>query len=74
MNLEELEAKLDAKTPEAQVLWDALARGAQMYSTPLFAVSKTAQGDWLRLAGSGTLLARDDTHYILTAAHVWPRC
>ena len=71
MTLDELEAKLDANTPEAQALWNTLARGAQMYSTPLFALSKTAQGDLLKLAGSGTLLAKGDTQYILTAAHVW---
>jgi hypothetical protein len=71
MTLEELEAKLDAKTPESQSLWNSLARGAQMYSTPLFSVSKTARGDVLKLAGSGTLFAKVDAHYILTAAHVW---
>jgi hypothetical protein len=65
MTIDELEAKLDAKTPEAQAIWMTLARNAQMYSTPLFALSKTPQGDVLELAGSGTFLAKEDDHYIL---------
>src|SRR5216683_422182 len=71
MNIEELESKLDAKTPQAQELWNTLARDAQTYSTPLFSLSKTSEGNVLRLAGSGTLLAKGESHYILTAAHVW---
>lgn len=71
MTIEELEAAIFAKTPEADQLWMTFAREAQMYSTPLFALVKTPQGDLLKLAGSGTLLAKGNHHYILTAAHVW---
>jgi hypothetical protein len=42
-----------------------------MYSTPLFALSVTAAGEVLALAGSGTLLESRGSHYILTAGHVW---
>ncbi len=71
MTIEELEASLDAKTPESETLWRRFARDAQICSTPLFSLSKASGGDVLRLAGSGTLLAHDESHYILTAAHVW---
>jgi hypothetical protein len=71
MTIEELEAAIFAKTPEADQLWKTFAREAQMYSTPLFALVKAPRGDLLKLAGSGTLLAKGDHHYILTAAHVW---
>jgi hypothetical protein len=71
MTIEELEAKLDAKGPERQALWNTFARDVLMYSTPLFAVTKTPNGDMLTLAGSGTFLANGTAHYILTAAHVW---
>jgi hypothetical protein len=71
MTIEELEEKLDEKTPESETLWRMFARGAQIYSTPLFSLKRTREGDVLRLAGSGTLVAHDGSHYILTAAHVW---
>ena len=71
MTIEELEAAIFAKTPEAEELWKTFAREAQMYSTPLFALAKAPQGDLLNLAGSGTLLMKGDNHYILTAGHVW---
>lgn len=37
----------------------------------LFAVSNSKGSEFLKLAGTGTLVAVDDCHYILTAAHVW---
>jgi len=71
MTLDELETELFAKTPQADELWQRLGRDAFMYSTPLFAVLNTSAGEVLRLAGSGTLLAKGNAHFILTAAHVW---
>jgi hypothetical protein len=71
MTIEELEAKLNEKSEESDGLWRRFARDAQIYSTPLFSLSKTNAGDVLRLAGSGTLLAFEGAHYILTASHVW---
>ena len=71
MTIEELEAAIFAKTAESEELWRTFAREAQMYSTPLFALLKTPQGDLLKLAGSGTLLMKGNNHYILTAGHVW---
>lgn len=71
MTIEELEAAIFAKTLQAEELWKTFAREAQMYSTPLFALAKAPQGEPLKLAGSGTLLAKGNNHYILTAGHVW---
>lgn len=71
MTIEELEAAIFAKTSEAEELWKAFAREAQMYSTPLFALAKAPHVAPLKLAGSGTLLMKGNYHYILTAGHVW---
>lgn len=42
-------------------------------SVALFAVFDSEHGDLLELAGSGTLVAFGESHYILTASHVWER-
>jgi hypothetical protein len=49
--VDELEATLDAKKRDAEELWKRLDRDAQMYSTPLFSVKKTDQGDVLKAGG-----------------------
>jgi len=71
MGLDELDAALNKNDEESLARWSQIARSAQMYSTPLFALSAKHQGDLLTLAGSGTFLAYNDSYYILTAAHVW---
>ena len=71
MTLDELDEKLDAKTPEAARLWAMFARGAQIYSTPLFSLKKTDEGHELNLTGSGTFVRQGDRYFILTAGHVW---
>jgi hypothetical protein len=71
MTLDELDEKLDAQTPEGEQLWATVARRAQIYCTPLFSLKKTASGDELKLAGSGTFVRQGDRYFILTAGHVW---
>lgn len=63
--------ELDAKTPEATVEWNRIARDNWIYTVTLFALSHTPEGDLLSLGGTGTLVSYGDAHYILTAAHVW---
>ncbi len=63
--------ELDASTPEATAEWNRIARDNWIYTVTLFALSHTPEGDLLSLAGTGTLVAYGDAHYILTAAHVW---
>jgi hypothetical protein len=61
----------DASTSEATVEWNRIARDNWIYTVALFALFHTPEGDLLSLAGTGTLVASGDGHYILTAAHVW---
>jgi hypothetical protein len=63
--------ELDAKSPEATKHWNKIARDNWMYTVSLFALSASPKGDVLELAGTGTLVAYQRAHYILTAAHVW---
>lgn len=71
MTLEEMEARLDAGDEEATRLWESIARGALIYSTPLFSFRNTDEGERLYLAGSGTFIRKGDRYFILTARHVW---
>ena len=57
MTLEEMEARLDAKDEEAAELWVSMARGALIYSTPLFSFRNTDEGERLYFAGSGTFIS-----------------
>jgi len=63
--------ELDADTPESTAQWNRIARDNWMYTISLFALSASPMGDVLALAGTGTLIAYESGHYILTAAHVW---
>jgi hypothetical protein len=71
MTADEMDEMLHADTPEATGIWESIARGGQLYSTPLFSLKQTAAGDLLELAGSGTYLRKGERYFILTAAHVW---
>jgi len=71
MTADEMDEMLHADTPEATGIWESIARGGQLYSTPLFSLRQTAAGDLLELAGSGTYLRKGERYFILTAAHVW---
>ena len=48
----------------------ATAREIGVSAVAVFAAS---EGQPLKFGGSGTLVAVADSHYILTAAHVWER-
>lgn len=71
MTADEMDEMLHADTPEAKEIWESIARGGQLYSTPLFSLKQTAAGDQLELAGSGTYVRKRERYFILTAAHVW---
>lgn len=71
MDLTEIENSLNLSNPGAMAHWDQIIRDTGMYTTALFAISGSPNGDILQLAGTGTLVVVEETHYILTAAHVW---
>jgi hypothetical protein len=73
VTLDELEHLFDLSNPEALERWDQIVRATGMYTVALFAQSNSEAGDVLRLAGTGTLVAVGEEHYILTAHHVWDR-
>jgi hypothetical protein len=71
MDLTEIENSLNLSNPGAMAHWDQIIRDTGMYTTALFAITGSPNGDVLRLAGTGTLVVVEEAHYILTAAHVW---
>ena len=72
MDLDTIDSILAKTNPASQEHWDQIARNAhQVYTTPLFAVSPSPDGEVLTLAGTGTLVTDGKAHYVLTAAHVW---
>lgn len=71
MTPDELDEMLHADTPESAKIWESIARSAQLFSTPLFSLKNTTNGDQLELAGSGTYVRQGERYFILTAAHVW---
>lgn len=44
-----------------------------MHTVALFALSGSAVGDALQLAGTGTLVVVGEEHYVLSAGHVWDK-
>jgi hypothetical protein len=71
VNLDEIESFLKSDDVESEQKRLRIVRAIGMYSVGLFAVKASYQGDVLDLAGSGTLVQIGETHYILTARHVW---
>jgi hypothetical protein len=63
--------ELDSSTPESTEQWNRIARDSSIHTVILFALFTPPAGDVLKLAGTGTLIAYKDAHYILTASHVW---
>lgn len=61
------EALIDASSG----LQDAIIRHLGTFSVALFAVFESQDGASVQLAGTGTFVAVNDSHYILTARHVW---
>jgi len=54
-------------------LQDAIIRDIGKFTVALLAVFESQGGFRLELAGTGTLVAVGDSHYILTARHVWEK-
>jgi hypothetical protein len=71
MTLTELDEALDISNPTSRVEWDKIARDSAIHAVALFAESQWSTEVRPALAGSGTLVAVGNSHYILTAAHVW---
>jgi len=73
VTIDELEQVLDTKSPSSLEHWEPIVRDTGMYTVALFALDDSAAGDVLTLAGTGTLVAVGEGHYILTAHHVWDK-
>lgn len=58
---------------EKSVLRERIVRDIGTFTVALFGVFESKEGDRLQLGGTGTLVAVADSHYILTAAHVWEK-
>jgi hypothetical protein len=56
---------------ESSGLREEVGRSVADFTVALFSVSKSREGDLLKLGGTGTLVVVANSHYILTAAHVW---
>lgn len=69
-DVEEIEATF---RNESSGLRDRIVRDIGNFTVGLFGVFESTEGDRLQLGGTGTLVAVADTHYILTAAHVWEK-
>jgi hypothetical protein len=52
----------------------SIVRSVGTFTVSLFAISNSEAGERLDLCGTGTLVAIAESHFILTAAHVWDRC
>lgn len=74
MDLAQIEAALNSTTPEGVEHWGGLIRSSEIgrSTVALFALFGTSEANAkLELAGTGTLVSIEDSHYVLTAAHVW---
>lgn len=56
---------------EKSGLRETIVRSVGAHTVVLFAISATREGEVLELGETGTLVSIADSHYILTAAHVW---
>jgi hypothetical protein len=73
MNLHEIESILNSNSEEANERWLSIIRTTEVgrSTVSLFAGFGTASNERLELAGTGTLVRIGESHYILTAEHVW---
>lgn len=67
-DLREIEAVL---RDENSGLLDSIVRDIGSFTVALFGVFELEEGERLQLAGTGTLVSVAESHYILTARHVW---
>ena len=68
-----LEQAEEVLRDRASGLQDRIIRFVGQFTVALFGVFGSQSGARLQLAGTGTLVAVGDSHYILTARHVWER-
>jgi len=73
MTLDELENLLRGFGQESCELHDKVFRDLSSASVALFAINSCPAGEQLELAGSGTLVSRGGSYWILTASHVWEK-
>jgi hypothetical protein len=73
MTIHELENLIRGFGEDSIELHDRVLRDLSSASVPLFAINSAPAGERLELAGSGTLVSRGDSYWILTAAHVWEK-
>jgi hypothetical protein len=71
MNLDEIETFLKGTDSASEQRRLQIVRAIGAYSVGLFAVRGSPEGDYLNLAGSGTLVQIGTAYHILTARHVW---
>ncbi len=73
MNLDAIEAILNGSDIKSINERLKIVRDTGMCAVGLFTVTGSGQNEALRFAGSGTLVSIYNSHYILTAHHVWDR-
>jgi hypothetical protein len=56
---------------EKSGLRERIVRAVGVHTVVLFAISDSREGEALDLGGTGTLVVIANSHYLLTAAHVW---
>jgi hypothetical protein len=54
-------------------LRERIVRSVGVHTVALLAISHACEGEELELGGTGTLVAIQNSHFILTAAHVWEK-
>jgi hypothetical protein len=69
-DLREIEAVL---RDEKSGLRDRIVRDIGSFTVALFGVFESKEGERLQLGGTGTLVSIAESHYILTARHVWEK-
>jgi hypothetical protein len=71
MNLDAIEAILNGSDTESTNGRLNIVRDMVMYTVGIFAELDSEQGVKLNFIGSGTLVSINNSHYIMTAHHVW---
>jgi hypothetical protein len=70
-SLDTIRALLVAESVEPSEEWLQIQHQLKWSAVGILAVFDTRKGQRIEQAGSGTLVTFHDSHYILTAAHVW---
>jgi hypothetical protein len=71
LNINEIAQLLDSSNPTHIEHWDRITRATGTYVSALFVSRQSSQNGSLALAGTGTLVAIGNSHFILTSTHVW---